>query len=98
MKLRGLALEKALDYFTQVLALEPAYAQTHAGIAHVHVARSTMSLVEPHGVMPTAKEAALRALEIDESDAYAHGALAFVLSGTSGTGREQSGRIVVPWS
>ena len=79
MKLRGPALEKALDYFTQVLALEPAYAQAHTGIAHAHVARSTMSLVEPHSVMPTAKEAALRALEIDESDAYAHGALAFVL-------------------
>ena len=78
-KMTGTALAKGLECFTQALAVEPAYAQAHAGIALVQTLRAFLSFAVPQQVMPMAKEAALRALSIDESVADAHFALAFVL-------------------
>ena len=75
----GAAVEKSLACFTQALALEPAYAQAHAGIALVHAIQAIMSLAAPHTVMPEAKEAALKTLALDETVADAHAALAVVL-------------------
>ena len=73
------ALEKSLACFTQALALEATYAQAQAGIALVQVFRGMVSLAAPHTVMPEAKEAALRALALDETAADAHLVLAYVL-------------------
>ncbi len=73
------ALEKGLDCFTQALAVEPAYAQAHAGIALIQTYRALLSFAAPQQVMPMAKEAALKALAIDETVADAHLAQAFVL-------------------
>ena len=78
-KLTGTALEKSLECFTQALAVEPAYAQAHAGIALSQTMRAILSSARPRQVMPMAKEAALKALAIDETVADAHFALAFVL-------------------
>ena len=75
----GPALKKALACFTQALALEPAYAQAHAGIATAQAIRAIVSLAAPHTVMPEAKEAALEALALDETVADAHAALAVAL-------------------
>ena len=80
MKLSGAALEKGLECFTQALALEPTYAQAHAGIAYVQAVRGVLSLAAaPHTVMPEVKESALKALAIDETLVDAHTALAIVL-------------------
>ena len=78
-KMSGTALEKGLECFTQALAVDPAYAQAHAGIALVQTLRAFLSFAVPQQVMPMAKEAALKALSIDERVADAHFALAFVL-------------------
>ena len=78
-KMSGTALEKGLECFTQALAVEPNYAQAHAGIALVQTLRAFLSFAVPQQVMPMAKEAALKALSIDERVADAHFALAFVL-------------------
>ena len=75
----GTAFERALECFTHALALEPTYAQAQAGIALVHTTRAVLSLAAPHTVMPGAKEAALKALALDETVADAHFALACVL-------------------
>ena len=77
-KATGTALEKSLECFTQALAVEPAYAQAHAGIGLVQAARAVLSFAAPQQVMPMAKEAALKALAIDETVADAHTTLAFV--------------------
>ena len=79
MRMAGAAFEKGLECFTQALALEPTYAQAHAGIAMVQGLRTALSFVGPHTVMPMAKEAALKGLAIDETVADAHLALAMVL-------------------
>ena len=78
-KASGTALEKGLECFTQALAVEPAYAQAHAGIGMVHAVRAVTSFAAPQEAMPMAKEAALKALAIDETVADAHFAMAYVL-------------------
>ena len=75
----GGTLEKSLACFTQALALEPTYAQAHAGIAVTQSMRAVLSFARPRQVMPMAKEAALKALAIDETVADGHFALALVL-------------------
>ena len=75
----GEMFEKARESFAQALALEPAYAQAHAGIAQVHTLKAFRSYAAPHTVMPDAKDAALKALSLDETVADAHVALAMVL-------------------
>ena len=79
LRVTGSALEKSLECFKQALAVDPGYAQAHAGLALVHVMRATLSLAAPHTVMPEAKDAALKALALDERVGNAHAALAFVL-------------------
>ena len=73
------AFEKALECFTQALALEPTYAQATAGIALTQSMRAVLSFAEPRQVMPIATEAAEKALAVDETVADAHFALAYVL-------------------
>ena len=88
----GAALEKSLACFTQALALEPAYAQAHAGIALVHAIQAIVSLAAPHTVMSEGKEAALKALALDETVADAHAALAVVLHYWDWAGAEREYR------
>ena len=79
VKVTKSALEKSLECFSQALVLEPAYAQAHAGVATTQALRSMLSFGPPRQLMPAAKEASLKALEIDDTVADAHGALALVL-------------------
>ena len=79
VRLTGAALEKSLECFTQALAVEPTYAQAHAGVGLVQAIRAVFSFAAPQEVMPMAKEAALKALAIDETVADAHFTLAYVL-------------------
>ena len=72
------ALDKSLECFNEALAVDPSYAQAHAGIAYVHSMRAFL-FADPRQVMPLAKAAALKALAIDETVADAHFALAIVL-------------------
>ena len=73
------ALKKSIECFKQALALEPSYAQAHAGIARTQLTRIIFGLERPHAVAQMAREAALRALEIDDTDAEAHAALGSLL-------------------
>ena len=79
VRVTGAALEKGLECFTQALAVDPAYAQAHAGIGLVQAFRAVLSFAAPQQVMPLAREAALKAISIDETVADAHHTLAFVL-------------------
>ena len=78
VRLTGAAMDKSLECYRQALALEPDYAQAHAGIAQVQAFRPLISLAAPHEVMPQAKAEALTALALDETVAEAHFALALV--------------------
>lgn len=69
---------QAFDYFRQALARDPSYALAHAGLANYYRALSIAHEVPPREALPQAKEAARRALEIDDGLAEAHSALGWV--------------------
>jgi eukaryotic-like serine/threonine-protein kinase len=69
--------EKALDYFRQAIALDPRYALAHCGIADVYADFSSQYL-PPGEAIPKAREAALKAIELDETLPEARHSLALV--------------------
>jgi TolB-like protein/Tfp pilus assembly protein PilF len=75
-KLTPPGLEAALQYFQSALEKDPNYALAHTGIAKVWRGRAQMGLVPPSEAALKAKEAALRALELDSTLAEAHRLLA----------------------
>ncbi len=71
---------QAIEYFKQAIDRDPAYAKAYTGLADAYSALG-LGLYEgppPAEMMPKAKTAALRALEIDETLAEAHVSLALI--------------------
>ena len=66
-KLTPPELDAAQYYFEQALGKDPDYALGHAGISFVWTARQQMGLVIPSEATPKVKEAAQRALELDDT-------------------------------
>ena len=73
------SLKKAIESFEQAIAFDPNYALAHAGLADAYSVLGIYSAVSPKAAMAKAKAAATRAIEIDESLAEAHTALAGAL-------------------
>jgi serine/threonine protein kinase/Tfp pilus assembly protein PilF len=69
-------LEKAIDLFRQAIAKDPDYAQAYVGLAESYIALPDYSPVVPREPLQKAKEAALKALEIDDTLPEAHVSLA----------------------
>ena len=70
-------LFKAADHFRQATEIDPSYAQAYAGLADAYDELVGFGDVAPTAGLPKAKTAALRAIELDESLAEAHTALAY---------------------
>jgi TolB-like protein/Flp pilus assembly protein TadD/predicted Ser/Thr protein kinase len=70
--------DRAIEYYQQALAKDPKYALAYAGLADCYNFLSILSVVPPKEAYPKAKEAALRALEIDDTLAEAHSSLAYI--------------------
>jgi len=77
-KRTGEALKKGIEYFEQALEKDPSYALAYAGLADSYAILGFYAPVHPRHVMPKAKVAAARALEMDSQLAEAHSALAFL--------------------
>ena len=73
-------LLKALDYFNQAVVEDPKFAVAHAAIASTYSLLPDYSAGTPRDCWPKAKAAAQRALELDETNAEAHTAVAAVLA------------------
>ena len=73
------SVSSAIDCFEASIAEDSQYAQPWAGLAEAYTISAILGWAPPTEVMPRAKKAALRALEIDESVAEAHASLALVL-------------------
>ena len=71
-------LDTAERYFELALEKDPSYAPAYAGLAWVWAARQQMGITPPYEAGPKAKAAALQAVELDDSSAGAHEALAVV--------------------
>ena len=67
---------KGIEYFQRAIAKDSAYAMAYAGLADCYNFLAIYNYVPQKEVYPRAKEAAQRALEIDETLAEAHATLA----------------------
>src|SRR5215216_867089 len=71
-------LKKSIEYFTEALEKDPAYAQAYAGMADSYNTLARFNYVRPQEAYPKARAAVTKALEIDETLAEAHTSLAVV--------------------
>jgi len=67
-------LAKGLDYFRQAIAMDPNYALAYAGIAYYYNLAVDFT-ISPLEAMPKGKEAARKALDLDDTLAEAHAEL-----------------------
>jgi DNA-binding winged helix-turn-helix (wHTH) protein/TolB-like protein/Tfp pilus assembly protein PilF len=77
-KRTGDDLQQAIEFFNQAIAIDPNYGDAYAGIADCYNMLVVYGRLQPKEGFPKAKEAATRALEIDESSAEAHTSMAFI--------------------
>ena len=66
---------KGIEYFQQAIAKDPTYALAYAGLADCYSSLGVSGFVPPKEAYPKAKEAALKALELDDTLAEAHASL-----------------------
>jgi serine/threonine-protein kinase len=71
-------LRQALACYQKALSFDPEFAMAHVGVAEAYGVLGLYGMARPREVMPKAKAAAERALEMDENLAEAHSALALV--------------------
>ena len=74
-KLNEEGMHKGIEYFQQAIAKDPNYALAYSGLADCSGALAVFGFASPKDVFPRAEEAALRAVEIDETLAEAHTSL-----------------------
>jgi tetratricopeptide (TPR) repeat protein len=74
---RGEDPRKAIDFFEQALALDPDYALAHAGLADAYSWLGASA--DPKQTLPKAREAALQALELDDTLAETHYMLGWIV-------------------
>jgi TolB-like protein/Flp pilus assembly protein TadD len=74
------AIRKSLEEFERAIRLDAGYAPAYAALANACalLAIAPFDLLPPHQAMPKAEAAARKSLELDDSNAEAHTALALV--------------------
>jgi tetratricopeptide (TPR) repeat protein len=72
-------IRKGIEYFERAISRDPSYALAHAGLADGYHLLALYFVLPPREAYPKAKEAALRAVELDDMLAEAHASLAYVV-------------------
>jgi TolB-like protein/DNA-binding winged helix-turn-helix (wHTH) protein/Tfp pilus assembly protein PilF len=70
--------QQAVQSFNQAIAKDPGYARAYAGLADSYALMSAYYLAPPSELIPQARAAALKALELDKDLADAHVSLALI--------------------
>jgi TolB-like protein/DNA-binding winged helix-turn-helix (wHTH) protein/Tfp pilus assembly protein PilF len=70
--------QQAADYFQQAIAKDPNYARAYAGLADTFALMGSWFLAPQNEVIPKARAAALKALQLDDGLAEAHTSLAVI--------------------
>ena len=73
-KLTAPDIEKSIEYFQQAIALDPKYAMAYAGLSDSYM-RLDLAGKAPAEYLPRSRAAVMKALELDETVAYAHSML-----------------------
>ncbi len=71
-------LNNAVSYFNQAIARDPKYAQAYVGLANCYSLLREFAAMPSDEAFPRALAAARKAIELDDSSAEAHNALALV--------------------
>jgi TolB-like protein/Tfp pilus assembly protein PilF len=71
-------LKESIDFYQQAIGRDPNFALAYAGIADAHSFLGRLGFARPQDAYPKAKEAAEKALQIDDTLAEGYIALAFV--------------------
>jgi serine/threonine protein kinase/Tfp pilus assembly protein PilF len=74
----GTGFNEAIDCYLQALQKDPTYSMAYYGLSEVYIAMSFWGNVPPKEGIPKAKAYAKKALEIDDTNGEAHGALGFI--------------------
>lgn len=77
-KRTGDALQEAIQFFNQAIEIDPNNSAAYAGLADCYNMLVVYGRLQPKEGFPKAKEAAAKAMEIDESSAEAHSSMAFI--------------------
>ncbi|MFL6583551.1 MAG: tetratricopeptide repeat protein [Chthoniobacterales bacterium] len=72
-------LPKAIEYYEQAIARDPNYALAYAALAEAYIVAPGYTAMAPRDASKHARDAALRALQLDENLGEAHTALANIL-------------------
>lgn len=74
-------VKQSIEHFQAAISEDPEHAPSHAGLASAYalLATAPFDLLPPHEAMPKAESAARKSLQLDDSLAEAHTALALVL-------------------
>jgi tetratricopeptide (TPR) repeat protein len=70
--------ERSVDCFKQAIVKDPTYARAYSGLADSYVLMSSYYLAPQSELIPQARAAALKALELDKSMAEPHASLALI--------------------
>lgn len=70
-------LQKAIAYFQQAIAKDPSSAASYAALADAYNVAGNWGMLAPKDAYPQAKDAAIKALDINERHAEAHVALGY---------------------
>jgi DNA-binding winged helix-turn-helix (wHTH) protein/TolB-like protein/Tfp pilus assembly protein PilF len=71
-------MKKGLEYFRQAITLDPNFAEAYVGVADSYATLGLYAVLPPNEAFPAAKEAAKRALEMDDGLAEAHATMGFI--------------------
>jgi tetratricopeptide (TPR) repeat protein len=77
-KLTPQDLEKSIALFTQAIDLDPAYAQAYGDLSRSYFYLGLFGMEDPGKVFPKARRNAVKALELDDTVASAHNAMAVI--------------------
>lgn len=69
---------KAIDYFNQAIALDSNYAEAYAGLADSYSLLANYGYWQAEDALPQAREAARKALSLDDAQAEAHASLGLI--------------------
>jgi adenylate cyclase len=75
---RGPGLKKGLEYFLQAAELDPEFSLAHAGIADTYALFAYYSILPPHEVVPKARQAAERAIQLNPARIEPYSVLAYL--------------------
>jgi TolB-like protein/Tfp pilus assembly protein PilF len=75
---RSEGAERAIEYFQQAIQKDPNYAAAYSGLADSYAWMGFFGALPPNDAMPKARQAALKALALDDTLAAAHTSLGYV--------------------